>query len=207
MRIIIMKFPVYFEFTGVPEIERLRNQLEARFHTRVNVSGFDLDCRAFFDPHRNQYSSSAIIKQLERYLPTTPCKVLAVTGLDLCIPVLSFVFGEARLNGQCAVVSSYRLDNDFYGLPKNPALTQERLFKEATHELGHTYGLSHCHNLECVMKSTTYVEEIDFKSSRFCDKCCDKLGNSSYSLENAGLMSQVPVGVLRHQEPRNSLGL
>jgi archaemetzincin len=41
--------------------------------------------------------------------------------------------------------------------------------------LGHTYGLFHCHNPECVMKSSTYVEEIDFKSSRFCDKCWDKL--------------------------------
>ena len=87
------------------------------------------------------------------------------------IPVLTFVFGEARLNGRCAVVSSYRLDNKFYGLPDNPALLQERLLKEAIHELGHTYGLLHCHNPECVMKSSTYVEEIDFKSSRFCDKC------------------------------------
>jgi archaemetzincin len=93
----------------------------------------------------------------------------------LYIPVLTFVFGEARLNGQCAVVSSYRLDNKFYGLPDDPALLQERLLKEAIHELGHTYGLFHCQNPECVMKSSTYVEEIDFKSSRFCDKCWDKL--------------------------------
>ncbi len=166
---------VTIEFTGEREIERLRDQLEARFHTEVNVSRSDFDCRAFLDLHRNQYSSSAIIERLEQYLPAAASKVLAVTGLDLYIPVLTFVFGEARLNGQCAVVSSYRLDNKFYGLPDNPALLQERLLKEAIHELGHTYGLLHCHNPECVMKSSTYVEEIDFKSSRFCDKCWDKL--------------------------------
>ena len=125
---------VTIEFTGEREIERLRDQLAARFHTEVNVSRSDFDCRAFLDLHRNQYSSSAIIECLEHHLPTAASKVLAVTGLDLYIPVLTFVFGEARLNGQCAVVSSYRLNNDFYGLPKNPALTQERLFKEATHE-------------------------------------------------------------------------
>jgi len=190
------------EFTGEPEIERLRDQLEARFHTKVNISGFDFDCRAFLDVRRNQYNSSAIIEQLERHLSTEAFKILAVTGLDLCNPVLSFVFGEARLNGQCAVVSSYRLDNKFYGLPDNPALLQERLLKEAIHELGHLYGLFHCHDPECVMKSATYVEEIDFKSSRFCDKCRDKLGNAGDSPENAGLISQVPYSVPRREEAR-----
>jgi archaemetzincin len=202
-----MRFLVTIEFTGEREIERLRDQLEARFHTKVNVSGFDFDCRAFLDLRRNQYSSSAIVKQLERYLSTAACKILAVTGLDLYNPVLTFVFGEARLNGQCAVVSSYRLDNKFYGLPDNPALLRERLLKEAIHELGHTYGLFHCHNLECVMQSTTYVEGIDFKSSRFCDKCWDKLGNAGDLPENAGLISQAPGGVPSREEARNCLGL
>ena len=166
---------VSIEFGGEREIRRLCDQLEARFHTEVNVSRCAFDCRAFFDLGRNQYHSSAIIERLEQDLPTTASKVLAVTGLDLFIPILTFVFGEARLNGRCALVSSYRLDNKFYGLPANPALLQERLLKESIHELGHSHGLLHCHNQECVMKSSTYVEEIDFKSSRFCDKCRDKL--------------------------------
>ena len=100
------------------------------------------------------------------------------------IPILTFVFGEARLNGRCAVVSSYRLDNRFYGLPNNPALMEARLLKEAIHELGHTYGLLHCHNPGCVMKSSTYVEEIDFKSSRFCGTCADKLGGEAGSIRS-----------------------
>jgi len=166
---------ITIDFAG--EIERLRNQLETRFRTKVNVSPRGFDCRPFLDLRRNQYSSSAIIERLERDLPAADSKVLAVTGLDLYIPVLTFVFGEARLNGRCAVVSSYRLDNKFYGLPDNPMLLQERLLKEAIHELGHTFGLIHCHDPECVMKSSTYVEEIDFKSSRFCDKCLDKVTN------------------------------
>jgi archaemetzincin len=202
LRIIIMRFPVDFESTGEREILRLRNQLEARFHTKVNVSGLDIDHRAFLDLRRNQYSSSAIIKQLEQYLPGAPVKILAVAGFDLFNPIVTFVFGEARLNGQCAVVSSYRLDNKLYGLPDNPALLQERLLKEATHELGHTYGLLHCHNPECVMKSSTYVEEIDFKSSRFCYKCLEKLGNGSGLPENGRLTSQVPGGVPVREKAR-----
>jgi archaemetzincin len=170
-----MMLLVTIEFAGEKEIESLRDQLEARFLTKVNISRHDFDSRDFLDLHRNQYSSSAIIERLEKNLPAEASKVLAVTGLDLYIPVLTFVFGEARLNGLCAVVSSYRLDTKFYGLPNNPALLQERLLKEAIHELGHTYGLYHCHNQECVMKSSTYVEEIDFKSSRFCEKCWAEL--------------------------------
>jgi len=170
-----MMLLVTIDFTGKREIERLRNQLEARFHAKVNVSQCEFDSHAFLDLNRNQYNSSAIIKRLEDNIPTTASKVLAVTGLDLYIPILTFVFGEARLNGRCAVVSSCRLDSRFYGLPGNPALLQERLLKEAVHELGHTYGLLHCPDPECVMKSSTYVEEIDFKSSRFCGKCSESL--------------------------------
>ena len=157
------------------EIEYLRAQLEARFRTKVNVSQCGFDCDAFLDLRRNQYSSSAIIEHLEKDLATEDSRVLAITGFDLYIPVLTFVFGEARLNGRCAVVSSYRLDNKFYGLPDNPALLRERLLKEAIHELGHSFGLLHCQNQECVMKSSTYVEEIDYKSTRFCGHCSVKL--------------------------------
>jgi archaemetzincin len=166
---------VTIDFTGEQEIEHLRDQLETQFHSRVNVSRCGLDPCAFLDVNRNQYSSSAIIERLEDNLPTPDSKVLAITRLDLYIPILTFVFGEARFNGSCAVVSSYRLNNKFYGLPDNSKVLKERLLKEAVHELGHTYGLFHCHDQECVMKSSTYVEEIDFKSSRFCDKCEDKL--------------------------------
>ena len=189
-----MMLLVNIDYAG--DIQSLRDRLEARFRTRVNIALAECDFRAFLDARRNQYDSSAIINWLELafspfskpvtagfklaggqvgFLSGEADRVLAVTGVDLYIPVLTFVFGQARLNGRCAVVSSFRLDNKFYGLPDNPALLQERLLKEAIHELGHTFGLLHCHDPECVMKSSTYVEEIDFKSSRFCERCFDKL--------------------------------
>jgi len=156
-------------------IEWLRDQLGSRFHTKVDLAGYEFDYHFSLNPERNQYSSSSIIEQLEKDLSTAASKVLAVTELDLYMPVLTFVFGEARLNGRCAIVSSYRLDNKLYGLPEDRALRDRRLLKEAIHELGHTFGLFHCHDPVCVMKSSTYVEEIDFKSTRFCDKCLEKL--------------------------------
>ena len=94
-----------------------------------------------------------------------------MTNLDLFVPVLTYVFGEAQLEGKAAVVSSFRLRDELYGLPKNPDKLKERLEKEAVHELGHTFSLIHCPNPRCVMYTSTYAEEIDFKSKDFCNSC------------------------------------
>src|SRR5262249_11409644 len=98
-------------------------------------------------------------------------RILAVTSLDLFVPVLTFVFGEAQLAGACAVVSLHRLREEVYGLPPNPGLLEERLLKEAVHELGHTYGLRHCEDWRCVMTSSHAVEFLDVKSNDLCRRC------------------------------------
>lgn len=94
-----------------------------------------------------------------------------VTALDLYIPILTFVFDEAQLHGNCAVVSSFRLRQEFYGLPSDPALFRERLRKESVHELGHTLELSHCDDYQWVMSPSHGVERIDFKTSHLCKSC------------------------------------
>lgn len=165
---------VTIDFPG--KIDYLRNQMGTVFHTKVEITSNWFDARDFLNPDRRQFNSTSIIERLEKEAPAAASRVLAVTGLDLYIPILTFVFGEARLNGRCAVVSSYRLDNCSYGLPANPSLLQERLLKESIHELGHTFGLIHCQDPECVMRSSTYVEEIDLKSSRFCRRCMEFCG-------------------------------
>jgi archaemetzincin len=136
------------------------------------------------DPIRNQYNSTWILSQLLKQAPEDSCKILGITEVDLYIPVLTYVFGEAQLNGKAAVVSSYRLRDELYGLPKNPQKLKERLEKEAIHELGHTFGLIHCRTPGCVMYPTTYAEEIDFKSKEFCKVCSDFLKKKIQSDKN-----------------------
>jgi archaemetzincin len=126
------------------------------------------------DPARNQYSATAILQSVLA-LEGFPGHVLAITARDLFVPVLTFVFGEAQMPGRCAVVSIHRLQEEFYGLPSNDALLYERLLKEAVHELGHTYGLLHCDDWECVMSSSHGVERIDIKKSAFCGVCRRRL--------------------------------
>jgi archaemetzincin len=73
------------------------------------------------------------------------------------------------------VVSTHRLANEYYGLPKDARLFRERTAKQAVHELGHLFGLVHNHQFECVMRSSTYVEELDLKRAAFCEACAGKL--------------------------------
>lgn len=136
------------------------------------------------DPIRNQYNSTWILSQLLKLAPEENCRIIGVTEMDLYVPVLTYVFGEAQLNGIAAVVSSYRLRDELYGLPKNPQRLKDRLEKEAVHELGHTFGLIHCRNPNCVMYATTYAEEIDLKSKNLCRVCSAILDKQKKQTEN-----------------------
>ena len=43
--------------------------------------------------------------------------------------------------------------------------------KEAVHEAGHTRGLTHCDDYDCVMAASHAVEWLDLKGAGFCGEC------------------------------------
>jgi len=137
------------------------------------VSRLDLalDLTPFYAAERRQYHATLLLAALLRQLPHPESKILGLTSVDLFIPVLTFVFGQSQLDGSAAVASTYRLHNEFYGLPADEDLLRERTVKEALHELGHAFGLVHCRDLRCVMRASTYVEEVDLKPASFCPAC------------------------------------
>jgi len=90
-----------------------------------------------------------------------------MTELDIYVPVLTFLFGEAQLNGKLSLVSVCRLHEEFYSGTSDSGLLLERTLKESLHELGHNYGLIHCHDWDCVMHSSNSVEEVDIKDIIF----------------------------------------
>jgi len=152
-------------------LETLERFIFDTFHVKTRRREAEISLQDAYDPHRRQYNSSLLLRQLITNPPREAEKILGVVDVDLFIPILTFVFGEAQLKGIGAVVSTHRLHNRFYGLAEDRDVTIERLFKEAIHELGHTFGLVHCLQPQCVMNSSTYVENIDQKPSEFCPVC------------------------------------
>ena len=167
---------------GEPRLDRLEQlavALARTFGTPCRIQPTTLDISFALEERRNQYYSTAILQRLEQAC-NPDARVLGVTNCDLFVPVLTFVFGEAQLDGNCAVVSLARLGDEFYGLPAREDLLRERLIKEAGHELGHTFGLRHCADWQCVMSSSHGVERLDVKGAAFCERCRKPLARNGY---------------------------
>ncbi len=154
------------------------NEVEREFHIPVFPREGHLDLSEFFDPSRKQYDGNQILKEIDLRFASDKQKTLGICNVDLFIPILTFIFGQAFLNGRSGIASSYRLRNERYGLKPNENILADRLRKEIIHELGHTFGLYHCTNPVCVMRSSTYVEDIDMKNWSFCPKCKEELKKS-----------------------------
>jgi archaemetzincin len=124
-----------------------------------------------WDAKRQQHGSEVLLRTLLVGARDPGDRLLGVTAVDLCIPMLSFVFGQAQLKGAAAVVSTARLDPSFYGLSSRPDLVRRRFIAEVIHEVGHTVGLVHCAERSCPMSLATAVEAIDQKGEELCDGC------------------------------------
>lgn len=114
-----------------------------------------------FNAKRNQYESSYFLDLVKKQLGD---KVLGVVDLDLYSQPLNFVFGQAEISGRAALISLYRLKGE-------DSLYENRIVKEAVHELGHTFGLRHCPDTSCVMHYSNCLEETDIKEEKFCEDC------------------------------------
>jgi archaemetzincin len=158
----------YFDAVFLREIaEAVKKEL---LHD-VNIKEGHLDLSEFYDPTRRQYNGVKLIHEVESAFSSDSSKTIGLFNVDLFIPILTYIFGQAFLNGRTGIASDYRLSNERYGIKTDDKLVLERFIKEVIHELGHTFGLIHCHISTCVMRSSTYVEDIDQKSTHLCLNC------------------------------------
>jgi archaemetzincin len=128
-----------------------------------------------FDPKRGQFHSTRILKELLLEVPPDALKVQGIIAEDLHIPILTYVFGEAQLGGVASVVSLARLEQSFHGLPGDEKLFFRRLHKESLHELGHTFGLVHCHDRSCLMYLSNTIMDVDMKGGGYCRQCLESI--------------------------------
>lgn len=154
------------EFLGA-----IANSITREYQLPVSVKESHFDLSEFYDPMRRQYNGNKLMAELDSWSTLKHIKNIGLFRVDLFNPILTYIFGQAALNGNIGVASLYRLRNEQYGMKKDEGLLLERFQKVIIHELGHMFGLVHCHFPPCVMRSSTYVEDIDQKSLHLCSKC------------------------------------
>ena len=164
-----------FGFPQQDFLEQIARAVQLEFGYSVNFREGRIDLGEYYDPARNQYNGNNLLKFVDSLHITDSFKTLGIFNVDLFIPILTFIFGQAFLNGNSGIASFYRLNNERYGMPRNDLLFLERAKKEVIHELGHTLGLLHCPNPVCVMRSSNYLEDVDQKKLHLCHNCREKL--------------------------------
>lgn len=152
-------------------LRKIALTIEKEFRIPVAFEENHVDLNQFYNPGRRQYDANKLLSFIAGGSRDEFTKLIGLFRVDLFIPILTYIFGQAMLNGHSAVASVYRLRNELYGLKKDESVLLSRTTKEVIHELGHTFGLIHCHVSSCVMRSSTYVEDIDQKSHHFCARC------------------------------------
>jgi archaemetzincin len=123
-----------------------------------------------YDLTRDQYHSTAILEKLASTSPSSAAKIVAITNVDLFIPILTHVYGEAQLAGQACIISTFRLQEGL-AIANIEKEFENRVVKEVLHELGHTFNLRHCNDNTCIMHYCRSIKDVDRKSDQLCRYC------------------------------------
>lgn len=152
--------------------DTIRESLVGEFvDVKIHAESLEMPEQAFVKT-RNQYRAEPFLERLQNYVPQ-PAHGLGLVNLDLFVPDLNFIFGNAQFGGN-AIVALPRLHQSFYGLPEDDSLFFQRTIKEVFHELGHVLGLRHCNNY-CVMRFSNSLTDTDRKPIMYCPDCLRRL--------------------------------
>ena len=167
----------------------LKKNLEVeinKFNLYVEILQEGLKLRySDYNLKREQYKAPKILKRLIRKAKHNKFfRVLGILEKDIYSKNFNFVFGIAKRRSHAALISSARLTESFYrdhGMMyrkwETKEKVEERILKEAIHELGHTFGLKHCSN-KCVMRFSDSLADTDKKLVKFCASCLKQLKTS-----------------------------
>jgi archaemetzincin len=167
-------------FGDIPEITAKSIAGHILGHLRLPVDILPPSAPPSFalDERRLQYDAGSILKTIECARHDAYDKLIGVVDVDLFVPILTYVFGEARQGGRCGVVSIYRLKKNPDGAPAKASVELERTAKVALHELGHLLDLHHCMEENCLMHFSGGIEDLDRAPLYYCRYCTVFLGDA-----------------------------
>ena len=153
----------------------IQKRLEERFNVVIDIGRQQDEPTYAYHKGKNQYHSTKILKRIHKLRLTGYDRILGIVDVDLYVPDRTFVFGEANMKKKVAIISLTRLRQEFYDLPVDFVIFKKRIVIEAVHEIGHTFGLHHCKNNNCVMFLSRIVSDSDKKGPDFCTDCKKKI--------------------------------
>jgi predicted Zn-dependent protease len=129
-------------FGDIVGINNSSNLLSFSFQTSATT----MPPAHLYDTRRKQWISDKILDWLLRnHNPDSDTKVLAICNFDAYSGDLNFVPGQAHMGGRVAAIYIPRLKQGLYVKKSDiNKLVEQRAIKEAVHELGHAFGLTHC---------------------------------------------------------------
>ena len=151
-------------------LDRIGRDITRVFDFRTRIEPVLQDVSFAYDANRDQYHSTLILDELASAMPPDSLKILAVVQVDLFIPILTHVYGEAQLGGKSSVISILRLAEGISAMGIGDTFG-DRVAKEAIHELGHTFNLRHCKDANCIMHYCRNEHDVDGKSDQLCRYC------------------------------------
>jgi len=162
-------------------LPRLRTEIDRVFGLPTRVASLLQRLEFAYSTERRQYYSTSILQKLAAALTDNQIKVLGICRVDLFIPILTHVYGEAQLNGRASLISTYRLNESLPNSGQHTAY-MDRVVKEGLHELGHTFNLKHCPDSACIMHYCRHIEDVDHKDANLCRYCRTFLADSMQAM-------------------------
>lgn len=124
-----------------------------------------------FNRKRRQYNAEIILREIGMLSFENINKVISITDQDIYSQDYSYIFGEAEAPGNISIISTKRLNPEFYGQKFNRDVFYDRVLKEVLHEIGHNYNLSHCPDRNCTMFFSNTLADTDYKKTSYCKRC------------------------------------
>ena len=85
---------------GSALLRDLRTAIPRSLPVACEILPFELDPNPAYHAERQQYHSSEILQRMQALVRPQDWRLLAVADVDLYIPILKYVFGEAQLAGR-----------------------------------------------------------------------------------------------------------
>ena len=158
------------ENNDVYNYQFLGQEIHRTFSFKTEIKSLLQDVNFAYDLTRDQYHSTAILEKLASTSPPSATKIVAITHVDLFIPILTHVYGEAQLAGKACIVSTFRLQEGL-SITNIEKEFENRVIKEVLHELGHTFNLRHCDDKSCIMHYCRSIKDVDRKTDQLCRYC------------------------------------